>query len=75
MKGMPNPPAFEQDSWAAYIPLGDTVTMPSRAEFQSLLDRLPRIDAFNGPREASRTLTRKDKLFRLSLVPTISAII
>lgn len=35
VKGMPNPPAFEQDSRAAYIPSKDTVTMPSRAAFQS----------------------------------------
>src|SRR6266849_1377759 len=34
-KGMPNPPAFEQDSRAAYIPSKDTVTMPSRTAFQS----------------------------------------
>jgi antirestriction protein ArdC len=35
VKGMPNPPAFEQDSRAAYIPSSDTVTMPSRAAFDS----------------------------------------
>ena len=35
VKAMPNPPAFEQDSRAAYIPSKDTVTMPSRAAFQS----------------------------------------
>jgi antirestriction protein ArdC len=35
VKGMPNPPAFEQDSRAAYIPSRDTVTMPSRAAFDS----------------------------------------
>src|SRR5216683_4727238 len=35
VKGMPNPPAFEQDSRAAYIPSTDTVTMPSRAAFDS----------------------------------------
>src|SRR6266478_2934990 len=34
-KGMPNPPAFEQDLRAAYIPSRDTVTMPSRAAFDS----------------------------------------
>jgi antirestriction protein ArdC len=34
-KGMPNPPAFEQDSRAAYIPSRDIVTMPSRAAFNS----------------------------------------
>jgi antirestriction protein ArdC len=33
--GMPNPPAFEQDSRAAYIPSKDTVTMPSRTAFNS----------------------------------------
>jgi len=32
VNGMPNPPAFEQDFQAAYIPSTDTVTMPSRAE-------------------------------------------
>jgi antirestriction protein ArdC len=32
---MPNPPAFEQDSRAAYVPSKDTVTMPSRAAFDS----------------------------------------
>ncbi len=35
VKGTPNPPAFEQDSRAAYIPSRDTVTMPSRAAFDS----------------------------------------
>jgi antirestriction protein ArdC len=35
VKGMPNPPAFEQDSLAAYIPSRDTVTMPSRKAFDS----------------------------------------
>src|SRR3989475_10014186 len=35
VKGMPNPPAFEQDSQAAYVPSRDTVTMPSRAAFES----------------------------------------
>jgi antirestriction protein ArdC len=35
VKGMPNPPVFEQDSRAAYIPSRDTVTMPSRTAFQS----------------------------------------
>lgn len=35
VKGMPNPPAFEQDARAAYIPSKDTVTMPSRTAFQS----------------------------------------
>src|SRR6266851_6892408 len=34
-KGMPNPPGFEQDARAAYIPSKDTVTMPSRTAFQS----------------------------------------
>jgi antirestriction protein ArdC len=33
--GMPNPPAFEQDFQAAYIPSTDTVTMPSRTAFDS----------------------------------------
>jgi antirestriction protein ArdC len=32
---MPNPPAFEQDFRAAYIPSRDTVTMPSRTAFDS----------------------------------------
>jgi antirestriction protein ArdC len=32
-KGMPNPPAFEQDAQAAYIPSRDVVTMPSRTAF------------------------------------------
>jgi len=35
VKGMPNPPAFEQDSRAAYIPSRDTVTMPSKTAFHS----------------------------------------
>ncbi len=35
VKAMPNLPAFEQDSRAAYIPSRDTVTMPSRTAFQS----------------------------------------
>jgi antirestriction protein ArdC len=35
VKGMPNPPAFEQDAQAAYIPSRDTVTMPSRTAFDS----------------------------------------
>jgi antirestriction protein ArdC len=35
VKGMPNPPAFEQDYQAAYIPSRDTVTMPSRNAFES----------------------------------------
>jgi antirestriction protein ArdC len=35
VKGMPNPPAFEQDFQAAYIPSRDTVTMPSRTAFDS----------------------------------------
>jgi antirestriction protein ArdC len=34
-KGMPNPPAFEQGSQAAYLPSTDTVTMPSRTAFES----------------------------------------
>jgi len=33
--GMPNPPAFEQDFRASYIPSKDTVTMPSRTAFAS----------------------------------------
>lgn len=33
VKGMPNPPAFEQDAQAAYIPSRDVVTMPSRTAF------------------------------------------
>ncbi len=32
---MPNPPAFEQDFQAAYVPSKDTVTMPSRTAFES----------------------------------------
>jgi antirestriction protein ArdC len=35
IKGMPNPPAFEQDSRAAYIPSSDTITMPSRTAFET----------------------------------------
>ncbi len=35
VKGMPNPPAFEQDAQAAYIPSRDVVTMPSRTAFES----------------------------------------
>ena len=35
VKGMPNPPAFEQDFQAAYIPSRDVVTMPSRTAFES----------------------------------------
>src|SRR6266849_6724597 len=35
VKGMPNPPALEQDFRAAYIPSRDTVTMPSRTAFES----------------------------------------
>src|SRR5260370_5452055 len=35
VKGTPNPPAFEQDFRAAYIPSRDTVTMPSRTAFRS----------------------------------------
>jgi antirestriction protein ArdC len=35
VKGMPNPPAFEQDGRAAYIPSLDTVTIPSRTAFDS----------------------------------------
>jgi antirestriction protein ArdC len=35
VQGMPNPPAFEQDARAAYIPARDTVTMPSRTAFES----------------------------------------
>jgi antirestriction protein ArdC len=34
-KGMPNPPTFEQDFQAAYIPSRDVVTMPSRTAFES----------------------------------------
>jgi antirestriction protein ArdC len=33
--GMPNPPTFEQDFRASYIPSKDTVTMPSRTAFPS----------------------------------------
>jgi antirestriction protein ArdC len=35
VKGMPNPPAFQQDARAAYIPSQDVVTMPSRTAFHS----------------------------------------
>ena len=35
---MPNPPAFEQDFRASYVPSKDTVTMPSRTAFQSQAD-------------------------------------
>lgn len=35
IRGMPNPPAFEQDFRAAYIPSRDTVAMPSRTAFDS----------------------------------------
>ena len=35
VKGMPNPPAFEQDFRAAYFPSRDTVTMPSRTAFET----------------------------------------
>jgi antirestriction protein ArdC len=35
VKGMPNPPAFEQDFQAAYIPSRDVVTMSSRTAFES----------------------------------------
>jgi antirestriction protein ArdC len=35
VKGMPNPPAFEQDFRAAYFPSQDVVTMPSRTAFAS----------------------------------------
>ena len=35
VRGMPNPPAFEQDFRAAYIPSRDTITMPSRTAFDS----------------------------------------
>lgn len=34
-RGMPNPPAFEQDFRAAYIPSRDTVAMPSRTAFDT----------------------------------------
>jgi len=34
-KGMPNPPTFEQDFQAAYIPSRDVVKMPSRTAFGS----------------------------------------
>jgi antirestriction protein ArdC len=33
--GMPNPPTFEQDFRASYVPSKDTVTMPSRTAFPS----------------------------------------
>src|SRR5215467_8297383 len=35
VKGMPNPPTFERDAMAAYIPSRDVVTMPSRTAFDS----------------------------------------
>lgn len=35
VRGMPNPPVFEQDCRAAYIPSHDVVTMPSRTAFSS----------------------------------------
>ena len=35
VREMPNPPAFEQDFRAAYIPSRDTITMPSRTAFDS----------------------------------------
>lgn len=35
VRGMPNPPAFEQDARASYIPSRDVVTMPSRTAFSS----------------------------------------
>jgi antirestriction protein ArdC len=35
VNGMPNPPAFEQDAQAAYIPSRDVVTMPSWSAFDS----------------------------------------
>jgi antirestriction protein ArdC len=35
VKEMPNPPTFAQDSRPAYIPSRDTVTMPSRAAFET----------------------------------------
>ncbi len=35
LKGMQNPPAFEQDAQAAYLPSRDVVTMPSRTAFDS----------------------------------------
>jgi antirestriction protein ArdC len=35
VRQMPNPPAFEQDSRASYIPSQDVVTMPSRTAFDS----------------------------------------
>ena len=35
VKGMQNPPAFEQDFQAAYIPSRDVITMPSRTAFES----------------------------------------
>ena len=35
VKAMPNPPRFEQDFQAAYIPSTDIVTMPSRTAFES----------------------------------------
>jgi antirestriction protein ArdC len=35
VEGMPNPPAFELDARAAYIPSTDTITMPSRTAFDT----------------------------------------
>jgi antirestriction protein ArdC len=35
VQGMPNPPAFEQDVRAAYMPSRDTVTIPSRTAFET----------------------------------------
>ena len=35
VREMPNPPAFEQDFRAAYLPSRDVVTMPSRTAFDS----------------------------------------
>jgi antirestriction protein ArdC len=35
VRAMPNPPAFEQDFRAAYIPPKDTITMPCRTAFDS----------------------------------------
>jgi antirestriction protein ArdC len=35
VNGMPNPPAFEQDFQAAYVPSRDVVTMPSPTAFES----------------------------------------
>src|SRR5215469_8988151 len=38
IQGMPNPPTFEQDFQAAYIPSRDMVKMPSRTAFESLAE-------------------------------------